>query len=92
MAEEMRTTQAHTCSGCPARWTGANRAHCSAEGCHQTFAGVGLFERHRIGFACVDPATLPGMELRGGLWRGPEATEEQRAALKDLRMPRTETT
>lgn len=83
--EAQRRSEGASCSGCPARWTGANRAHCSNPRCHRTFAGVGLFDRHRVGYRCVDPATLPGMEFRDGLWRGPEATEDQRAALKDLR-------
>jgi hypothetical protein len=66
-----------SCGGCSARWTGSGRAHCS--GCHQTFATVGYFDRHRRAFACVDPATIEGMREVDGIWRGPELTDEQRA-------------
>jgi len=36
---------------CGARWTGLNRAHCSA--CHITFGGVASFDRHRAGGECM---------------------------------------
>ncbi|HEX3778494.1 MAG TPA: hypothetical protein VHX38_02425 [Pseudonocardiaceae bacterium] len=79
-SEPQRRTQTATCSGCDARWTGSSRAHCTAPNCHRTFATAGLFDRHRRGFACIDPTGIDGMELRDGLWRSPEMTEEQRAA------------
>jgi hypothetical protein len=61
-----------TC-GCGARWTGRRTAHCAA--CHRTFGGVGGFDRHRRGGACLEPADV-GLELRGGVFRGPELTVE----------------
>ncbi|MEB3367392.1 FDXHR family putative zinc-binding protein [Saccharopolyspora mangrovi] len=72
----------HTCSGCPATWKSVNRCHCS--GCHRTFSGLGLFDRHRRYSKCVDPATVrtengePVMVLRGGMWGGPEILEEDK--------------
>lgn len=74
-----RPTQAASCSGCSTRWTGSGRAHCSAANCHRTFATVGLFDRHRRGYACLDPTGIGGMELRDGMWRSPVMTEEERA-------------
>lgn len=70
---------AYTCGRCPAEWSGITRAHCS--GCHETFASVNLFNRHRryrgeLG-ECLDPAVITvrdeGVERRlmthrGGLW------------------------
>jgi hypothetical protein len=84
-----RPAPPNTCGGCDATWTGDGRAHCSA--CHRTFAGVGLFDRHRSMAgergACADPAALrhgetgePVMFLRHGMWCGPEMTDEQKAA------------
>lgn len=59
-----------TCSGCDAEWTAMSACHCS--GCkHRSAYG----ERGR----CLDPAELPGLEFRLGMWRGPEMTEEQKA-------------
>lgn len=65
-----------SCSGCDARWTGQNRAHCGS--CHRTFAGAGYFDRHRRAYACVDPATIDGLDEVDGIWRGPGMTEAQR--------------
>lgn len=89
-----------TCGGCDNTWTGLTYAHCGA--CHITFAGVGLFDRHREreegGDAhCVAPPMIvdknddPMMFLRAdGIWHGPEATEEQKAKLKALRPEKVE--
>lgn len=84
-----------TCGGCPAVWTGVNRAHCS--GCHATFNAVGLFDLHRRGGVCLDPEEIvigrgprTGerlLFLRDGVWCGPEATAELKArwaALRDM--------
>lgn len=65
----------NTCGGCDAEWTGNTRpAHCGR--CHQTFAGVGTFDRHRTATGphgtCTHPATLPGIEYRRGMWREPQ--------------------
>lgn len=48
--------QPHSCNGCDARWGGYNTAHCA--GCHETFTGIGGFEKHRFRGACLDPATM----------------------------------
>ena len=74
-----------TCGGCDSTWTGTAACHCS--GCHRTFSGVGLFDKHRSAVgeygACIDPATItdkhdqPVTFFRDGMWRGPELTEEQ---------------
>ena len=68
-----------SCGGCDARWTDKRLAHCGA--CHRSFGGVGLFEQHRRAFACLDPATIEGLRLADGIWRGPELTDEQRERL-----------
>jgi hypothetical protein len=77
MTATERLPVTYTCGGCDNRWGGVSRAHCS--GCHRTFAGVDLFDRHRrdirgVG-TCIDPATLTTkagvatMVFRDGLWR-----------------------
>lgn len=77
----------NTCGSCPATWGGTRAAHCG--GCHRTFAGVGLFDLHRTADGrCLHPDDVRGRDgkprlwFRDGQWRGPEATEEQLAALR----------
>lgn len=69
-----------TCGGCAAEWTGAGKCHCS--GCHETFSGIGLFDRHRSRYgehgSCKSPADLPGIELRDGVWSYPQMTEQDK--------------
>jgi hypothetical protein len=76
-----------TCAKCQTKWSGAAVAHCS--GCHASFAGVSLFDKHRTvrgeHGTCLDPETVRNgrtgqrvMFLRDGVWRGPEMTEEQK--------------
>lgn len=77
-----------TCGGCDAVWTAPGACHCA--GCHRTFSGLGLFDRHRTGYGehgrCHDPATLtdrsgaPVGEFRNGMWRGPEMSDDVIAA------------
>jgi hypothetical protein len=43
---------------CGDRWSGTNTCHCGATGCHQTFVGVGAFDRHRRGGQCANPAAI----------------------------------
>lgn len=93
MAESSRTAPPNSCSGCGATWTGAGPAHCAAPNCHLTFASAGLFDKHREatrGIAdhgrCLDPATVRNngqriMFFREGMWRGPVATEADRARM-----------
>lgn len=57
------------CVKCKERWTGLNRAHCT--GCHRTFNSVSAFDRHRVGFKCLDPMDL-GMRVdEKGIWSKP---------------------
>lgn len=76
---------AHTCR-CGESWTALTAAHCA--GCHRTFSGAGLFDKHRSARgehgACLNPADLrhvrtgePIAFFRDGMWRGPEMTAEQ---------------
>lgn len=59
------------CPRCDATWTGLSVCHCS--GCHHTFSGIGLFDKHRRRDQCVDPATMGGeLRLVDGIWRYPE--------------------
>lgn len=61
----------NTCGGCDATWTGTRPCHCAA--CHNTFSGLQHFDRHRYAnHGCIDPATIPGIEYRNGMWRGPQ--------------------
>lgn len=83
-----------TCSGCEATWTGVTTAHCAADGCHQTFASVALFDAHRSQDgergACIPPAEVQGRNgeqrlfFRAGMWRGPEMTEVERERMRGL--------
>lgn len=81
----------NTCSGCPATWTAPTAAHCAADGCHQTFAAVSLFDKHRSAEGthgtCLDPTTV-GLEFRNGCWRGPAMDEERKAALYGTATPK----
>lgn len=45
-----------TCGGCATRWTGHRIAHCGA--CHEIFASVALFDRHRSNDTCRAPESL----------------------------------
>lgn len=78
-----------TCSGCPATWTAPTAAHCGH--CHHSFAAVSLFDKHRSHDgdhgACLDPATVPGLEFRNGCWRGPAMDEARKAALYGTTTP-----
>lgn len=72
----MTATTVGTCARCPARWTATRAAHCG--GCHATFTSVTGFDRHRVGGACVDPATrglvsrpARSAEARGDAWSFP---------------------
>ncbi len=57
-----------------------SQAHCGA--CHRTLGSVTDFDRHRVGGACVDPASL-GLVERAGLWASPErhADDERKTAV-----------
>lgn len=70
-----------TC-GCGASWTGVSRCHCS--GCHRTFSGSVLFDRHRSQYGergkCLDLDGFPDIELRDGIWSYPKMTEAEKSA------------
>lgn len=65
---------------CGATWTGARACHCS--GCCRTFSGLHLFDAHRRGYgergSCLEPEEMPGVELRDGIWRHPQMTEDEK--------------
>lgn len=75
-----------SCSGCSNTWTAGGAAHCG--GCHRTFSTPSRFDMHRSARGergtCLDPAEVVSASgerqlfLRGGIWRGPELTEEQK--------------
>ena len=88
----MRT---YACGGCDNRWPGVSRAHCSA--CHRTFAGFGLFDRHRRlrgeEGTCLDPEAIVAtnkitkaeervMFLVNGIW---SAVEERAPSIGQRR-------
>lgn len=84
------TAQLITCNGCEHTWTAITAAHCS--GCHTApFSGVGLFDLHRSQYGerghCIDPAEVRNragyrvMAFRDGMWRGPEASDEDKSRL-----------
>lgn len=86
--QHMRRSTYITC-GCGARWTDLRTAHCAADGCHRSFASVGLFDRHRSTTgneqgSCRNPNQITNtngdrvMFLRDGTWRSPEMTEDQK--------------
>lgn len=75
-----------TCNGCTATWTGTSPCHCAA--CHQTWSGIGLFDKHRSQYgdrgACLTPEALiqrgEVIEYRQNAWRAPAMTDEQKLA------------
>lgn len=82
--ETKRPAAAPSCAGCGASWTGSRPCHCAAPGCHQTFAGLTLFDAHRSTRggehgSCLDPLKLDGVEFRDGMWRSPEMSDEVKA-------------
>lgn len=61
-SESQRRSDITRCR-CGAWWSGLNTCHCSAKKCHQTFTGIGAFNKHRAGSHagtryCVDPAIV----------------------------------
>jgi hypothetical protein len=66
-----------TCGRCAARWTATRAAHCA--GCHRTFSTVSGFDKHRRDGGCLEPAAV-GLELRNGMFRGPQLPRDVLAA------------
>lgn len=89
----------NSCSACDRTWTALGAAHCAAEGCHQTFAGATLFDRHRslVGDhgCCRNPAEI--VDVHGqrlmfcidGVWRGPAMTDQDLAQIRTSRRKAT---
>jgi len=85
-----RPTVTYSCGGCDTRWSGVSRCHCA--GCHRTFAGANLFDRHRRDIKgeglCLDPETIVSksdhrkgereMFLTASLWQGVETPAVRR--------------
>lgn len=80
----------NTCGGCPKRWTGFRKAHCSS--CHRTFSTVANFDRHRspagLHGSCRYPA-LVGLVQRGGVWSMPPP-DPTKVDLSSFRAKRSE--
>lgn len=80
-----------SCSGCDTRWHGLRLEHCSAPGCHRTFASTTAGDLHRRDHQCVDPAEIrhgktgePLLEQRAdGAWTT-VTTPARRASLDRL--------
>lgn len=99
MGAQIALQTGYTCGGCDSRWSGVSRAHCT--GCHRTFGGVNLFDRHRRDVrgegTCVDPATIVGKESgeremfeTNGIWQSVETPAERGVALRDWRARKAE--
>lgn len=88
-------SQTATCTRCQHQWTGLAVAHCSAccrtvGGPAATFSSAGLFDKHRRPTGergvCLNPGNVVNaageqvMFFRDGMWRGPEMTDEAKAA------------
>ncbi|WP_407563353.1 hypothetical protein [Streptomyces sp. 184] len=64
---------------CGKTWTGNRRAHCPAEGCHETFNSDSAAEKHRVGKPgidrhCISPAEaglVPVSKPWGICWQNP---------------------
>jgi hypothetical protein len=54
-------------SECPTLPQNTAVSHCGA--CHETFSTVRNFDRHRVNFECVDPATKGLIQGMDGRWR-----------------------
>lgn len=80
-----------TCGSCPAHWTGLERCHCSA--CHETFASVTAFTRHRRATRtrgqCLSPSAA-GLSRIGGFWQLPPMSHAARLALWTARRAQDE--
>lgn len=67
----------HGCNRCTKRWSGFNMAHCAS--CHETFGGVGSFDKHRAGSKdkqrvqgeCTPPADIGLVLNEHGTWTVP---------------------
>lgn len=61
-----------TCKDCHARWAGARVEHCTADGCHETFAATRAGDGHRTGSftSAADPrrCRTPQEMTAGGMW------------------------
>jgi len=59
--------------------SGREPGACYCSGCRNTFADVPAFDAHRgtrgAHGECRDVGGVPGLELRDGMWHGPEMPE-----------------
>ncbi|WP_425414240.1 FDXHR family putative zinc-binding protein [Pseudonocardia asaccharolytica] len=57
-------------SCCGLVWVGVDRAHCCRRtgGCGRVFDDAALWDAHRKGGVCLDPATLGLVQTRNGIW------------------------
>lgn len=68
---EKRDPITYSCGGCDNRWRGIRTCHCAA--CHRSFGSIHLFDQHRRGGQCADPAKWgDDSRLVDAIWRGPE--------------------
>ena len=81
------TERVISCGGCTQKWSGRNRSHCAAPGCHRTFSGESAADKHRVGAhgvdrRCADPAKV-GLIAReyqlGTVWGWPSPDEDRTA-------------
>lgn len=68
---------------CGAVWSGVARAHCT--GCHYTYNSVGQFDRHRSATTGCIPLDTLGFVVEDGIVRDPEAREQAREKLAQLK-------
>jgi len=59
----------HSCGRCGARWSGLDRAHCTACPAHRTFDDVELYDAHREAGQCLPPSRLGLVRNKGGIWQ-----------------------
>jgi hypothetical protein len=94
VARSSKPMPPNSCSGCDTVWTGVSAAHCAADGCHQLFSSVKLFDQHREATRdagrCLDPMSVRHkgvrvMFFRDGMWRSPPMSDEAAARLKASR-------
>jgi len=69
----------HSCGRCGARWSGLDRAHCTACPAHRTFDDVALYDAHRQNGQCLAPSRLGLVRNKGGIWQRRLRTSSRRA-------------
>jgi hypothetical protein len=54
------------CTQCGHEWSGLAQAHCKS--CCQHFNSVSAFDRHRVNYGCVAPASVGMVRNHKGAW------------------------